>query len=342
MKKRFVSSLSILFIFAFSIILTAQEKPKFGLILHGGAGSIKPGQLSAEREAEYNKVIMQCLETGYKILEEGRPALDAIEAVINIMEDSPLFNAGKGAVLTSDGLVELDASIMNGQTLAAGAVAGLHHIKNPISLARLVMEKSKHVMLIGDGAEKFAKEMNIPFVEQEYFLTPARLEALKRIKARQEEESKGKNVTMTNTFWEDTKRGTVGVAALDKNGNLAAGTSTGGVMNKKYGRVGDAPIIGAGTYANNNTCAVSATGTGEFFIRLSVARDISSLMEYKGMSLKDAADEVIHKKLQALGGDGGIIAIDKDGNVAWPFNTDGMFRGHYIQGKEPVVKMYKD
>lgn len=343
MKKGFISSLSFLFLFSFTLILTAQEKPKFGLILHGGAGSIKPGQMSPEREAEYNKVILQCLETGYKILEEGGPALNAVEAVINILEDSPLFNAGKGAVLTSDGLVELDASIMNGQNLAAGAVAGLHHIKNPISLARLVMEKSKHVMLIGDGAEKFAREMNIPMVEQEYFLTPARIEALKRIKARQEEESKGKNVTFnSNSFWEDTKRGTVGVAALDMNGNLAAGTSTGGMMNKKYGRVGDAPIIGAGTYANNNTCAVSATGSGEYFIRLSVAKDISALMEYKGMSLKDAADEVIHKKLTALGGDGGIIAIDKEGNIAWPFNSDGMFRGHYLQGRSPVVKMYKD
>jgi len=327
--------------FILSTLISAQEKPKFGLILHGGAGSIKKGQLSQQQEDEYNKVITQCLQTGYKILEEGRPALDAVEAVINIMEDSPLFNAGKGAVLTSDGLVELDASIMNGQTLAAGAVAGLHHIKNPISLARMVMEKSKHVMLIGDGAEKFAKENNVPFVEQEYFLTPARSEALKRIKAREEAEKKGKQVTSVS-YWEDTKRGTVGVAAFDKNGNLAAGTSTGGMMNKKFGRVGDAPIIGAGTYANNNTCAISATGTGEYFIRLGVARDISALMEYKGMSLKDAADEVIMKKLQALGGDGGIIAIDKNGNVAWPFNTDGMFRGYFLQGGTPVVKMYKD
>lgn len=343
MKKLIKSILSyfLLFTFSFSLILSAQDKPKFGLVLHGGAGSIKRGQMNAQQEEEYAKVINQCLQTGYKILEVGRPALDAVEAVINIMEDSPLFNAGKGAVLTSDGLVELDASIMNGQTLAAGAVAGLHHIKNPISLARMVMEKSKHVMLIGDGAEKFAKENNVPFVEQEYFLTPARIEGLKRIKERQSAEQKGKQVTSVS-YWEDTKRGTVGVAALDKNGNLAAGTSTGGVMNKKFGRVGDAPIIGAGTYANNNTCAISATGTGEFFIRLCVARDISALMEYKGMSLKDAADEVIMKKLPALGGDGGIIAIDKNGNVAWPFNTDGMFRGAYIQGSAPVVKMYKD
>lgn len=340
-KVKTIISLFLFFTLFIAFTINAQEKPKFGLILHGGAGSIKKGSLTPEKEAEYDKVITQCLQTGYKILEDGRPALDAVEAVINIMEDSPLFNAGKGAVLTSDGLAELDASIMNGETLEAGAVAGLHHIKNPISLARMVMEKSKHVMLIGDGAEKFAKENNVPFVEQEYFLTPARIEALNRIKARQEAESKGKQVTSVS-YWEDTKRGTVGVAALDKNGNLAAGTSTGGMMNKKYGRVGDAPIIGAGTYANNNTCAVSATGWGEYFIRLSVARDISALMEYKGMTLKDAADEVIMKKLPKLGGDGGIIAIDKNGNIAWPFNTGGMFRGHFLQGGKPVVKMYPD
>ncbi len=339
MKKRLASFL--IFALLFSITLSAQQKPKFGLILHGGAGSIKKGSLTPKQEEDYTKMLNECLQIGYKILEEGKPALDAVEAVINHMEDSPLFNAGKGAVLTSDGVVELDAAVMNGANLAAGAVAGVHHIKNPISLARLVMEKSKHVMLISDGAERFAKENNTPLVDQEYFIIPARLEALKRIKAREEEEKKGKTVTSVS-YWEDTKRGTVGVAALDVNGNLAAGTSTGGVMNKKYGRVGDSPIIGAGTYANNKTCAVSATGTGEYFIRLSVTKDISSLMEYKGMSLKDAADEVIMKKLGELGGDGGIIAIDKEGNIAWPFNTDGMFRGYYLQGGQPVVKMYKD
>jgi beta-aspartyl-peptidase (threonine type) len=331
----------LLFTFLFALIVSAQEKPQFGLILHGGAGSIKRGQYTQEQEAEYQKILTKCLETGYKILEEGKPALDAVEAVINIMEDSPLFNAGKGAVLTADGQVELDASIMNGQTLAAGAVAGLHHIKNPISLARMVMEKSKHVMLAGEGAEKFALENNVPMVEPEYFIIPSRLESLKKIKAREEAEKQGKKISYI-PGWEETKRGTVGVAALDKNGNLAAGTSTGGMMNKKFGRVGDSPIIGAGTYADNNTCAVSCTGSGEYFIRLSVARDIAALMEYKGMSLKDAADEVVMKKLGKLGGDGGIIAIDRNGNIAWPFNTDGMFRGYYLQGQSPVVKMYPD
>jgi len=344
MKKKtnliFSSLMMILILIA--PILNAQEKPKFGIILHGGAGSIKKGGLTPEKEAEYNKIINECLKTGYKILEEGRPAIDAVEAVINIMEDSPLFNAGKGAVLTSDGLVELDASVMDGKTLSAGAVAGLHHIKNPVSLARMVMEKSKHVMLIGDGAEKFAKENNVNFVEQEYFLTPARVEALKKLKEREAENKEKHGAYNYSSNWEDTKYGTVGVAALDKNGNLAAGTSTGGMMNKKFGRVGDSPIIGAGTYADNNTCAVSGTGTGEYFIRLNVAKDISALMEYKGMSLKDAADEVVLKKLGRLGGDGGIIAIDKNGNIAWPFNTDGMFRGCYLEGQEPVVKMYKE
>ncbi len=342
MKKiKSILSFILIITFFFVFVVNAQEKPKFGLILHGGAGTIKKGGMSAERESEYNKVIIHCLETGYKILEEGRPALDAVEAVINIMEDSPLFNAGKGAVLTADGLVELDASIMNGETLAAGAVAGLHHIKNPISLARLVMEQSEHVMLIGDGAEKFAQGKGIPMVEQEYFLTPARIESLKRMKAKEEADKKNKGQASLLT-WEDTKMGTVGVAAFDKKGNVAAGTSTGGMANKKYGRVGDAPIIGAGTYAKNSTCAISATGWGEYFIRLAVAHDISALMEYKGMSLKEAADEVVMKKVPKLGGNGGIIAIDRNGNVAWPFNTAGMFRGYYLQGGSPVIKMYAD
>jgi len=236
-----------------------------------------------------------------------------------------LFNAGKGAVLTEKGEAELDASIMEGKTLAAGAVAGVKHIKNPINLARLVMEKSPHVMMIGDGAEEFAKQNNYELVDNKYFITEERRQQYLKIKEAQ-----------------DQKHGTVGCVALDKTGNLAAGTSTGGMMMKKFGRVGDAPIIGAGTYANNNTCAVSATGHGEYFIRLGVARDISSLMEYKNYSLRQAADEVINVKLTKLGGTGGVIAIDKNGNVTMPFNTEGMYRGYYINGGEPVVKIYKD
>jgi beta-aspartyl-peptidase (threonine type) len=217
---------------------------------------------------------------------------------------------------------------MDGKTLNAGSVAVLKHIKNPITLARAVMEKSPHVFLVGEGAEEFAKEQNIEIVEQEYFITKERQESLERIKQREDEEK-------------ENKHGTVGAAALDKNGNLAAGTSTGGMMNKKFGRVGDVPVIGAGTYANNNTCAVSATGHGEYFIRLSVARDISDLIEYKNLSLPDAANIVIHNKLKNLGGTGGIIAVDKNGNITMPFNTEGMFRGYYINGNEPVVNIFK-
>ncbi|MDP3581501.1 MAG: isoaspartyl peptidase/L-asparaginase [Ignavibacteria bacterium] len=306
-------------------ISTSAQTPKHGLVIHGGAGTILKKNMSPEKEAAYTEKLHEALSTGYKILDSGGTSLDAVNAVINIMEDSPLFNAGKGAVLTEKGEAELDASLMEGKTLAAGAVAGVKHIKNPINLARLVMEKSPHVMMIGDGAEEFAKQNNFELVDNKYFITEERRQQYLKIKEAQ-----------------DQKHGTVGCVALDKNGNLAAGTSTGGMMMKKFGRVGDAPIIGAGTYANNNTCAVSATGHGEYFIRLGVARDISSLMEYKNYSLQQAADEVINVKLPKLGGTGGIIAIDRNGNIAMPFNTEGMYRGYYLSGAEPVVKIYKD
>ncbi|MDP2036518.1 MAG: isoaspartyl peptidase/L-asparaginase [Ignavibacteria bacterium] len=308
----------------FCVQAIAQQQ-KHGLVIHGGAGTILKKNMSPEKEAAYTEKLKEALFTGYKILDSGGTSLDAVNAVINIMEDSPLFNAGKGAVLTEKGEAELDASIMEGKTLAAGAVAGVKHIKNPINLARLVMEKSPHVMMIGDGAEEFAKQNNFELVDNKYFITEERRQQYLKIKEAQ-----------------DQKHGTVGCVALDKNGNLAAGTSTGGMMMKKFGRVGDSPIIGAGTYANNNTCAVSATGHGEYFIRLGVARDISSLMEYKNYSLQQAADEVINVKLPKLGGTGGIIAIDRNGNIAMPFNTEGMYRGYYLSGAEPVVKIYKD
>ena len=292
--------------------------------------------MTPEKEAAYKTKITEALEAGYKVLDDGGSALDAVSTVIKIFENSPLFNAGKGAVLTEKGVAELDASIMDGKTLMAGAVAGVRHIKSPITLARLVMEKSPHVMMVGEGAEEFGKQFGIEFVDTSYFITPERWKQYMKMKETiQKEKVESKKDG-------DDKHGTVGCAALDKNGNLAAGTSTGGMMMKKFGRVGDSPIIGAGTYANNNTCAVSATGWGEYFIRLGVTRDISSLMEYKNMSLKDAADEVVMKKLPALGGDGGIIAIDKDGNIAMPFNTAGMYRGYYLSGDSPVVKIYKE
>jgi len=328
LSKRFV-----LFSFFLLIALTQivfPQSTKFGIVIHGGAGTILKSNMSPEREAEYTAKLNEVLEAGYKILNNGGTALDAVNAAINIMEDSPLFNAGKGAVLTEKGVAELDASIMDGKNLMAGAVAGVRHIKNPINLARLVMEKSPHVMMVGEGAEEFGKENNIEMVDNSYFITKERWESYQKMLKREEERKKAE------------KHGTVGAVALDKNGNLAAGTSTGGMMMKKFGRVGDSPIIGAGTYANNNTCAVSATGYGEYFIRLGVAKDISALMEYKNYSLKDAANEVIMNKLDKLGGDGGIIAIDKNGNVAMPFNTDGMYRGQYLSGEEPVVKIYKE
>jgi beta-aspartyl-peptidase (threonine type) len=307
----------------------AQEK-KYGLVIHGGAGTILKKNMSPEKEAEYTQKLNEALETGYKVLENGGSSLDAVVAAINIMEDSPLFNAGKGAVLTEKGVAELDASIMNGKDLSAGAVAGVRHIKNPINLARLVMEKSPHVMMIGNGAEEFGKQFGIETVDSSYFITDERWKQFLKIKNEQ-----------LNKF-EKEKRGTVGCVALDKEGNLAAGTSTGGMMMKKYGRVGDSPIIGAGTYANNETCAVSATGWGEYFIRLGIARDISALMEYKNLSLNDAADQVIMKKLTKLGGDGGVVAIDKKGNIAMPFNTQGMFRGYKLNNESTVVKLFKE
>lgn len=324
-SKRTLIALVSFFLIHFFCIQTIAQQQKYGLVIHGGAGTILKKNMSPEKEAAYTEKLKEALTTGYKILDSGGTSLDAVNAVINIMEDSPLFNAGKGAVLTEKGEAELDASIMEGKTLAAGAVAGVKHIKNPINLARLVMEKSPHVMMMGDGAEEFAKQNNYELVDNKYFITEERRQQYLKIKEAQ-----------------DKKHGTVGCVALDKTGSLAAGTSTGGMMMKKFGRVGDAPIIGAGTYANNNTCAVSATGHGEYFIRLGIARDISSLMEYKNYSLQQAADEVINVKLTKLGGTGGVIAIDKNGNVTMPFNTEGMYRGYYINGGVPVVKIYKD
>jgi len=319
----------LLFLFFISQITFSQSN-KYGLAIHGGAGTILKSNMTLEKETEYIQKLNDALQTGYKILENGGSSLDAVVAVINIMEDSPLFNAGKGAVLTEKGVAELDASIMDGKTLKAGAVAGIKHVKNPITLARLVMDKSPHVMMIGEGAEEFAKENNMEMVENNYFITPERWRQYQKMKEAQDKKQK------------EEKHGTVGCVALDKNGNLAAGTSTGGMMMKKFGRVGDSPIIGAGTFADNNTCAVSGTGYGEYFIRLGVARDISDLMAYKNLSLSEAANEVIMKKLPQLGGDGGIIAIDKNGNIAMPFNTDGMYRGYLLNGEKPIIKIYKE
>jgi len=326
--------------------LSSPQNPLLGFVIHGGAGVIRRGDLSPEKEAEYRKKLEEVVLAGYKMLQNGGTSLDAVEAAIKMMEDSPLFNAGKGAVFTADGQNELDSSIMDGKTLKAGAVAGLHHIKNPISLARLVMDKSPHVMMVGDGAEKFAKEQGVELVPQSYFYTEDRFKALQKIKDEEkrkaEAEKAGKKISLVEAAKDANRFGTVGAVALDKNGDLAAGTSTGGMTNKKFGRVGDAPIIGAGTYASNNTCAVSATGWGEYFIRLSVARDIAAQMEYTGKPVQAAADAVIQKKLQDLGGDGGIIAIDKFGNIGISFNSAGMYRAYINSDGKPVVEIYKN
>jgi L-asparaginase / beta-aspartyl-peptidase len=320
----------------------AQSTVRF--VIHGGAGTILKSEMSAEREREYRAKLTEALMMGYGILKKGGGGLDAVEAAIRLMEDSPLFNAGKGAVFTNAGTNELDASIMDGKTLKAGAVASLKRIKNPISLARLVMEKSKHVMMVGEGAEAFAKQQGIEFVPQSYFYTESRWKALQREKAAEEEQNKAprdKKQQRQHAEMFDHAYGTVGAVALDQGGNLAAGTSTGGMTNKRFGRVGDSPIIGAGTYANNRTCGISATGDGEYFIRLSVAHDLSAMLEYKGLSLQEAADAVI-EKVGKLGGKGGLIAIDKSGNIAMSFNTAGMYRGRVGRDEQPIIEIYKD
>lgn len=317
-----------------------EKQIEFGLVIHGGAGSIYKGRYSEEEEAAYHKKLEEALTVGYNILKEGGSSLDAVENTIHVLENSPLFNAGKGAVMTNAETVELDAAIMNGADLNAGTCAGIKHVKNPISLARVIMEKSKHVMMVGEGAEIYAKDSGLELVDNDYFITADRLKDIKRIKS--EERKKLKETTSSVLQNADYKYGTVGCAALDKNGNLAAGTSTGGMANKKWGRVGDVPIIGAGTYANNNTCALSATGHGEFFIRNVVTHDISALMEYKGMSIKQAADIVVMNKLVKQKGAGGVIGIDKLGNIIMTFNTNGMFRGYIKDDGKPFTALYKD
>jgi beta-aspartyl-peptidase (threonine type) len=306
----------------------------FGFVIHGGAGTITKQNMTAELEADYQSKLREALLAGYQILKEGRPGLDAIEAALRLLEDSPLFNAGKGAVLTSVGTVELDASIMEGSSLKAGAVASLKHIKNPISLARLVMEKSPHVMMVSMGAEEFAKQQGIEMMPNEYFLTERRRKELQK---KQEDEKK----KQSHFSGEAEKYGTVGAVALDRAGTLSAGTSTGGITNKRFGRVGDSPIIGAGTYANNRTCAISCTGDGEYFIRSCVAHDISAMVEYRGISLKEAAQAVLGKA-EKLGGKGGLIAIDRNGQIAMPFNTAGMYRGSIGPDGKPFVAIYGD
>lgn len=317
----------------------APEPSTFGIVLHGGAGTMRKENLTAEMEAAYREKLAEALQVGYGILKNGGSSLDAVEQTIHILEDSPLFNAGKGAVYTHEGTHELDASIMDGRTRNAGAVAGVQRVRHPISLARQVLENSPHVMLSGAGAEAFAAQQGLELVDPAYFHTERRYRQLQKALEKAAAESVPSSVLQPEA---DHKFGTVGVAALDRQGNLAAGTSTGGMTNKRFGRIGDSPVIGAGTYADNRTCAVSATGHGEYFIRAVVAYDISALMAYRGMTLQQAADKVVMKKLVELGGEGGIIAIDKHGNIAMPFNTPGMYRGYIDRNGQAVVKIFRE
>jgi beta-aspartyl-peptidase (threonine type) len=323
----YIFSIFLLALFAASPPATYGQGQSNGvvLVIHGGAGTILKENMTPEKESMYRNKLTEALKSGMAVLQRGGSSLDAVEAAIRVMEDSPLFNAGKGAVFTNQGHNEMDASIMDGNTLNAGAVASVINIKNPISAARKVMTESKHVMLVGEGAGQFAAENGLELADSAYFFTQERWDRLQKAKEREANQSGARSERRTGE-----KFGTVGAVALDRNGNLAAGTSTGGLTNKRFGRVGDSPIIGAGTYANNKTCGVSGTGVGEYFMRGLVAYDVSAHMEYVGFDLAAASDKVI-KKLTSMGGTGGFIALDKDGNVAMPFNTPGMYRG-YIRG----------
>jgi L-asparaginase / beta-aspartyl-peptidase len=330
-----------------------QPAHKWSIVLHGGAGVIERSSLTPVADAAYRASLTQAIEAGAKVLDSGGTSLDAVEAAIHILEDDPLFNAGRGAVFTSEGKNELDSSIMDGSNLKAGAVAGITHTRHPISLARAVMEKTPYVMMVGSGAEDFGAKAGLEQVDPSFFFTEARWQSL--VKQLQKEgrpipprpagaPSPGAAVpvALMDEPPDVHRYGTVGVVALDRQGNVAAGTSTGGLQAKAPGRVGDSPIIGAGTYASNASCAVSGTGTGEYFIRLGIAREICNLVSFKGMKLQQAANEVIHKEMVALHGDGGVIAIAPDGQTAFSFNTPGMFRARLAEGGKLQVGIYKD
>jgi beta-aspartyl-peptidase (threonine type) len=329
----------------------AQQAHKWAIVVHGGAGVIERKAMTPEMEAQYRAGMKAAIEAGAQVLARGGSSMDAIEAAIRILEDNPNFNAGRGAVFTANGKNELDAAVMDGETLKAGAVAEVTRTRHPISLARAVMEKSPHVFLVGVGADAFSKEAGLEQVDPSFFFTERRWQALIKqlhqeqlpIPPRPEGAPPAPKVPMTEVEPPEAhKYGTVGVVALDRTGNVAAGTSTGGTQAKRWGRVGDSPVIGAGTYASNQSCAVSATGTGEYFIRLTVARTVCALVEYKGMKLQQAADEVIHKQLSALHGDGGLIAIAPDGEMAWSFNTPGMYRARLAEGGELQIGIFND
>ena len=304
----------------------------FSIAIHGGAGTILRSTMTRELQTQYEAGLRDALDTGYKILARGGSSLDAVEAAVVKLEDFPLFNAGKGAVFNNVGGHEMDAAIMSGKGLEAGAACGISHVKNPVKLARAIMDHSEHVILCGAGAEQFARTQNLAFEDDAYFYMEQRYQQW-------QEALKEGRVQLDHS---DKKFGTVGAVAFDLQGNLAAATSTGGMTNKKFGRIGDSPVPGAGTYANNNTCAISCTGHGELFLRCVVAYDISCLMEYKGISLKEACDVVVYDKLVKIGGEGGLIAIDKLGNIEMPFNSDGMYRACRNSAGRNEITIYRE
>jgi beta-aspartyl-peptidase (threonine type) len=321
--------------------IPAKDPNSFAIVIHGGAGGIKREYFTEEQQEAYSQKLQEALNAGYAVLENGGISLDAVQAAINVMEDSELFNAGKGAVYNSEGNQEMDAAIMDGKTLNAGAVAGVNHIKNPILAARIVMDSSSHVLLSGKGAELMAKSFGIEMVDSTYFFTEKRMKQLKELQGKEKTQLDHTAFLIKNELIDDHKYGTVGAVAMDKNGNIAAGTSTGGMTNKKYGRIGDVPLIGAGTYANNLTCGISATGTGEYFIRTVAAKEVSNLIQYKNLTPKDALHEVLFNQIGPLGGEGGMILIDKNGDVFWDFNSSGMFRGFKTSKGETLVEMFE-
>lgn len=337
--KHILSLLVLLFVVGCTAVKDNRE-PTFGIVIHGGAGTIIKENMSSEMEQAYREKLAEAVATGHAILKAGGTSQDAVEQTIHVMENSPLFNSGKGAVLTAGESIALDASFMDGKTLDAGAIAGVKHIKNPISAAIKVMNNSPHVMLAGVGADQFAVEQGLDTVPESYFITERRLDALKRVKEKEANQNLSFNA-VEEQYFKNQRIGTVGCVALDLQGNLAAGTSTGGMTNKKWDRIGDAPIIGAGTYANNASCGVSATGWGEFFIRSVVAHDIAALVEYKNLSIQEAS-KIVLQKVEDLGGDGGVVVLDSRGNVAMEFNTPGMYRAHMNASGELNVKIYKN
>lgn len=321
------------------------ELGKTAIAIHGGAGNLKKLNLTPAEEEQFKLTLDSALQIGHQILENGGTAVDAVEATISVLENSPLFNAGKGAVFNHEGINELDAAIMNGENLECGAIAGVRHIKNPIQLAKKVMLKSEFVLLTGVGAEMFAQENGISLVDSMYFFTQHRWDQLQdaiQKEAVELDHDSEKKASLFDKLSREEKFGTVGCVALDKMGNIAAGTSTGGLTNKQYGRIGDSPIIGAGTYANNKTCAVSCTGKGEDFIRLNIAHDISGAMEYAGLSIDSAVNQAIYQKLKSVKGRGGCIALDRSGKIAMAFTTTGMYRGYINAQKEKYISIYED